>query len=187
MDIKDEKYWIAQVLAGNMSAYEPLVSQYQDMVFTLALRILKHSEDAQEVAQDVFVKAYRSLHSFQQKAQFKTWLYRITYNESINALNKRTKRIHLADLDKVIHQGFEDQNLNFETDDEKLIILKALDVLNETERAIVTLYYYDDVPIKDIASITHMTQANVKIKLFRSRQKLYEILKDFDFSMIQPS
>jgi RNA polymerase sigma-70 factor (ECF subfamily) len=178
MVTSEDQLFITQVLAGNTAAFEHLVRKYQDMVFTLAVRVLNHHEEAEEVAQDVFVKVFHSLSGFQQKSNFKTWIYRITCNESINRLRSKKNKISMVNLEEGLTSGFYDQNQNLETDEEKKIVQQALLTLSETERVMVTLYYYDDMSIKDIATITEMTETNVKTKLFRSRQKLYEILKD---------
>jgi len=84
----------------------------------------------------------------------------------------------MVNLEEGLTAGFYDQNQNLESDEEKKIVQQALLTLSETERVMITLYYYDDMSIKDIATITEMTETNVKTKLFRSRQKLYEVLKD---------
>lgn len=178
MAISEDQYIIEQILSGNISAFENLVRKYQDMVFTLAFRVLNHHEDAEETAQDVFVKVYKSLSGFQHKSNFKTWIYRITYHESINRLRSKKNKFFLVDLEEGLIAGFNDTNQNLESAEEKMIIRKVLQTLPETERVMITLYYFEDMSIRDIAAITEMSETNVKTKLFRSRQKLYDLLKD---------
>ena len=84
MDQKDDRYYISKVLEGDMQAFSYLVDKYKDMVFTLAFRILKNRENAEEVAQDSFVKVYQNLKKFKSKSKFSTWLYRIVYNTAIS-------------------------------------------------------------------------------------------------------
>ncbi|MBK8549045.1 MAG: RNA polymerase sigma factor [Saprospiraceae bacterium] len=178
MALKDDQDLIQNILSGQLPAFEQLVEKYQNMVFTLAFRVLQNHEDAEEVAQDVFVKVFNSLKNFQQKSNFKTWLYRIVYNESINRLRSRKKRIPLVDLnEKTTLHLFDPGSIN-DSNDEIQFIQKAIQNLPETERIILSLYYYEDISVKEIAKITELTETNVKTRLFRSRQKLYDELKE---------
>ncbi|MBK9043609.1 MAG: RNA polymerase sigma factor [Saprospiraceae bacterium] len=178
MALKDDQDLIQNILSGQLPAFEQLVEKYQNMVFTLAFRVLQNHEDAEEVAQDVFVKVFNSLKNFQQKSNFKTWLYRIVYNESINRLRSRKKRVPLVDLnEKTTLHLFDPGSIN-DSSDEIKFIQKAIQNLPETERIILSLYYYEDMPVKEIAKITELTETNVKTRLFRSRQKLYDELKE---------
>ena len=96
-----EKEIIAQVLSGNQQAFAGLVTQYQNYVFTLVLRIIKSREDAEEVAQDIFIKAYRSLKDFRGDSKFSTWLYTIANTTSISFLRKKKLDIQSLDSEKV--------------------------------------------------------------------------------------
>src|ERR1700748_812822 len=88
---------IEQTLGGNQAAYADLVKRHQRFVFTLAMRFAKTREDAEEIAQDCFVKAYRSLGSFQRQSKFSTWLYSIVYTTAMTSLRK--KRIGTDSID----------------------------------------------------------------------------------------
>ncbi|MBK7096405.1 MAG: sigma-70 family RNA polymerase sigma factor [Saprospiraceae bacterium] len=168
---------IEKTLSGDLNSFERIVRKYNSIVFTLALRILKNREEAEETAQDVFMKAFRSLRSFNSKSKFSTWIYRIAYNESVNRLRSQKKYSETNELNENLQIGFYDPRTEHDTEDEKKIILDSLLTLPETERIIITLYYYEDMPVKEIAEITGMTESNVKVRLFRSRQKLYDELK----------
>ncbi|MFW6101986.1 MAG: RNA polymerase sigma factor, partial [Bacteroidota bacterium] len=103
MDPSSDEYYIERVLQGDHSSYATLVERHKDMVFTLAYRILKSREDAEEISQDAFMKAYRSLKKFRKEAKFSTWLYRIVYNLCVSRLRKNKKQIvSLDDEDKNI-------------------------------------------------------------------------------------
>ena len=168
---------IEKTLSGDLNSFEQIVRKYNSIVFTLALRILKNREEAEETAQDVFLKAFKSLRSFNSKSKFSTWIYRIAYNESVNRLRSQKKYSETNELNENLQTGFYDPRTEHDTEDEKKIILDSLLTLPETERIIITLYYYEDMPVKEIAEITGMTESNVKVRLFRSRQKLYDDLK----------
>ena len=97
MEVHSESYFINRVKQGEAEAFSWLVDTYKDMVFTICLRMLTVEADAEEAAQDVFVKAYRSIQGFQEKSKFSTWLYRITYNQCISVIRKKVKIIDLVD------------------------------------------------------------------------------------------
>ncbi len=97
MVLRDEKYYIDRVRAGDKEAFAWLVDQYRDMIYTVCLRMLNSEADAEEAAQDAFVKAYRSLSSFQGKSKFSTWIYRIAYNQCISVIRKKVRMIDLVE------------------------------------------------------------------------------------------
>jgi RNA polymerase sigma factor (sigma-70 family) len=96
---------INQVLGGNQQAYALLVNRYQEYVFTLVLRIVKNREDAEEVSQDVFIKAYKNLNSFRGDSKFSTWLYTIVNNTGISFLRKRKLEIYSLDNEAVFERA----------------------------------------------------------------------------------
>jgi RNA polymerase sigma-70 factor (ECF subfamily) len=149
------------------------------MTYTFALKILKVPEDAEEVAHDAFVKAYLSLKEFRQESRFTTWLFKIVFNLSVSRLRKKKLEFASLDEDTAILNLAETENLfNSLTDKEQnLLIREAVDRLPEDERAIVTLYYMNECPVKEIMEITGLSEANVKIKLFRARKRLWEMLR----------
>lgn len=97
MDKTDDIFYIEAVKKGNVAAFSVLVERYQNMVYSLALKLLKKPEDAEEMAQDTFVKAYQKLDTYEGKSKFSTWLYSITYNACISELRKH--RIEFKSLD----------------------------------------------------------------------------------------
>ncbi len=177
MSLKEDSYYIAEVLKGNTRAYSMLVEKYQSLAYTLALRMVKNPRDAEEIAQDAFVKAYTSLSSFRGKSKFSTWLYRIIYNTAVSMLRK--KQVELAKIDEKPEHAFNLVHNDCEYDQNEYTLKaleKALETLDADERFLVTLYYYENAAIDEIAQITGLSQSNVKVKLFRSRKKLHEKL-----------
>ncbi len=177
---KDDSYYISSILAGNITDFSILVDKYRDMVYTLAYRIVGNSEDAEELAQDVFIKAYRSLKDFRGKSKFSTWLYSIAYNSSISKVRK--KKLESISFDNhevarydIIDDGYEEY-YNFDKVPVKLL-KQALDEINPVDKAILTLYYQEDKPVKEISKVTGLTDSNVKVRLHRSRQKLFQKLQ----------
>ncbi|MFW6275762.1 MAG: sigma-70 family RNA polymerase sigma factor, partial [bacterium] len=110
MEGKDDNFYIEEVLKGKTNYFSYIVERYQDIVFSIAFKVLKNREDAEEMAQESFIKAYKSLHTFRGKAKFSTWMYRITYNTCISEVRKR--KINFTSTDDVqIKDEAEEMNL----------------------------------------------------------------------------
>jgi len=176
MKFETDIFYLQQIISGNVRAYSFLVEKHKDMVFSIALKILHSREDAEEVAQDAFVKAYQSLSGFKNEAKFSTWLYRIVYNSAISKVRK--KKLELAPLDDTTINNYSEDSVdsNFflvNEPDQFELLQKALQSLPEDENVIVSLFYQNDNSIEDISAITGLTVANVKVKLHRIRKKLY--------------
>jgi RNA polymerase sigma-70 factor (ECF subfamily) len=181
MSNKPDEYYIQQTLNGNVNDYAFLVEKYKHMVFTLTIRIVKNREEAEEVSQDVFVKAYKNLKNFKGESKFSTWLYKIAYYASLDVLKRNKRQISSENIDAIRERniGNTDDSLKFLYDGErKQIINDALLKLSEDERVIITLYYFEELPIKEISKVVDLSEDNIKIKLFRSRKKLAELLKN---------
>ncbi|TVR74885.1 MAG: sigma-70 family RNA polymerase sigma factor [Marinilabiliales bacterium] len=178
MEQRDDSYYIGKVLSGDTSAYAVLVDRYKTMAFNISLRILGSREDAEEVAQDSFVKAFRSLGSFRGSARFSTWLFRIVYNSSVSHYRKRKREIVSDQGEAVVmkYAGLTEEGDAEANEAMVLALREALSTLPEEEQAMITLYYYQDSSIDDIAAIARMTPSNVKVRLHRARKKLHELI-----------
>jgi len=175
-----DNYYIEKVLSADINAFAVLVERHKDMVFSIALRILKNREDAEELAQDVFVKAYQSLETFKGESKFTTWLYRIVYNAAIS--KTRNKQLKFSELDNRIIENYSIDEINEDTgrlsdDDQKKLANKLMAALNPEESALITLFYFNDVPTEEIGLIMELTQTNVKVRLHRLRKKLLSQLQ----------
>lgn len=170
---------IERVLGGDRNAYALLVDHYKDRVFSLVVGILRNRELAQEVAQDVFVKAYSSLSKFRKQSGFSTWIYRIAYNTAISETRKRKHEIRSFDeqLERTASLQL-DQNDRVEENEEKQRLLeRALAELIPEEKLILMLYYFEDKSVEEISKTTGLSQSNVKVKLYRMRNKLKDIME----------
>ncbi|MCK4880343.1 MAG: sigma-70 family RNA polymerase sigma factor [Bacteroidales bacterium] len=178
MDVHEIKYRIGRVKAGDRDAFSGLVDAYKDMVYTVCLRMLTSEADAEEAAQDVFVKVYRSLESFQEKAKFSTWLYRIAYNHCISVIRKKVKMIDLVDEipDGEVDEGEMNGLESISVEERSRYLKMAIESLAETDAVVVTLFYYDEMSLDEIAEITGLTSGNIRIKLHRSRKKMYRVI-----------
>ncbi len=180
MNHQSDQYYINQVLEGQVNAFSVLVARYQGLVYTVVYRMIKNKEQAEEVAQDSFIKAYKSLSNYRGDAKFSTWLYTIAYRKSLDAI-KASKRMITSELIEEISEGEMElvgDALNYlQVKERKKIISDSIMRLPEDEAAIITLYYFEEKSVKEIVEIVNLTADNVKIKLYRSRKKLYSILK----------
>ncbi|MES2378105.1 MAG: sigma-70 family RNA polymerase sigma factor [Bacteroidota bacterium] len=172
---------IKQTLAGNQAAYADLIKRHQRFVFTLAMRFTKSREDAEEVAQDCFIKAYRSLDTFKQESKFSTWLYRIVYTTAMTSLRK--KRVDTSSIDdEETYIQVENVSSGFDTNDvenksRSFYLNQAIEQLTADDATIITLFYKGEQSLEEIAQTLGIEANSVKVKLFRARQRLKEKLE----------
>ena len=178
MEIKDDSYYIEKVISGQTNYFSYIVEKYQNIVFSIALKVLGNREDAEEMAQESFIKIYKSLHTFKGNAKFSTWLYRITYNNCISEVRK--KKMHFTSTDDVqIKDEAEEMNLDGIPEENRAkYIQAALEKLPEDEYTLVLLYYFEDQSIEEVSEVAGLSDSNTKVKLHRARKKLYTILND---------
>jgi RNA polymerase sigma factor (sigma-70 family) len=173
----EELQIIAEIKRGNSNAYAVLVQKYQNVVFSIALKVLKNREDAEEIAQETFIKAYRSIQSFQAKSKFSTWLFRIAYNTCITAVRK--KRFQTTGIEQMGEMEDAEGSYGEFPEEERVKYLEmALTRLSEDDYTLIILYYYQDQNVEEISQVTGLSESNVKVKLFRARNKLYSIMNE---------
>ncbi len=174
---------ISQVLSGNYQAYAGLVNRYQNYVFTLTLRIVKNREDAEEVAQDVFIKAYKYLADFKGASKFSTWLYTIVNNTCISFIRKKKLVIHSLDNDKVFEMADNiDSGLNTNLVEQKSrrgMVNKAIALLNPDDAQIITLFYKAEQSLEETAQILGIEVNAAKVRLHRARARLKEKMETY--------
>ena len=174
---------ITQVLGGNQQAYALLVDRYQNFVFTIVLRYIKSREDAEEVSQDVFVKAYRSLADFKGAAKFSTWLYTVTTTTCITFLRKKKLEVHSLDNEKVFAAaGNLDSGMSANQIEQKSrvnMVNEAIKMLGPDDAQVLTLFYKGEQTLDEIASIMGKETNAVKVQLHRARARLKEKMQQF--------
>ncbi len=178
MTAEKDLFYIKQILSGKVNDYAMLVNKYKDMVFTLSLSLLQQKEEAEDVSQDIFVKVFKSLHKFQNRSKFSTWLYRIAYNECISRLRKKKEKlVSIQEIENSCLTEIQNSEDNWKyKENRRNELKKALQKLPEPDRTIILLHYYEALSIEEIALITALTKSNVKIRLFRTRKKLHDML-----------
>jgi RNA polymerase sigma-70 factor (ECF subfamily) len=178
MDQKNDTWYIERVLKGDTQYFSYFVEKYKDIVYSIAFKVLRNREDAEEMAQESFVKAFKSLHTFKGDAKFSTWLYRITYNNCISELRKKKMKFVSTD-DVQISDEAEEMNLDgIPAENRSKYVKAALEKLPEDEYTLILLYYFEDKSVEEISKITRLSESNAKVKLFRARKKLYTILNE---------
>ena len=172
--------WIDRWLAGDQQAFRQLVVNHNDMIYTISLNILKNAEEAEDVAQMVFIKAFQKIDTFKRTALFSTWLYRIAYNLSISELRKRKQRFIEVDglnFEKLAQTMPDGETDGQDKEEEANQLLYAMERLEAEERGLISLYYIQDQSVEQISTITGLGQSNVKTKMFRIRKKLHAMLQ----------
>ena len=180
MERLSDNYYVGKVLAGETGSFAPLLERYSKQVFALIVKIVGIREDAEELTQDVFIKAYGSLAQFRADSSFSTWVYRIAYNTAISATRKKNNAC--IPIDETIILDVPDESnetLSGDLDADRHIeyLNRALEQLSPEERAMITLFYQDNQSMENIAAITGLSETNVKTKMFRIRKKLFVLIK----------
>ena len=169
---------LSRVLQGDQQAYAEIVKRYQAFVFTIALRYTPSREDAEEIAQDCFVKAYRSLSDFRGESKFSTWLYTIVTTTCLTFLRKKKLDIQSLDNEKVfeaadsVDSGFRANQV--EQKSRVTMVNKAIGLLSTDDAQILTLFYKGEQSLEEIARILTIEANTVKVRLHRARQRLKE-------------
>lgn len=176
----EEHIIINQIIEGDTSAFSTLVDRYKDMVFALALRMLKNREEAEEVAQDTFIKVYKSLTKFKGDSKLSTWIYKVAYNSCLDSIKKNKKYQANVPVDDITMPQIKTMNnaLDGILEAEKSqLIQDCLKQLPSEDSFLLTLFYFEEQSLEEISKVVGITPNNVKVKLFRSRKKLASILK----------
>ena len=188
-ETEEVQEWVRGAQQGDLGAYDNLVRRYQERIYSTVYHMTGNHEDANDLAQEAFIKAYRALKSFKGESSFFTWIYRIAVNRTINFLKQRKRKTHLSmnDLD---HNVEHDPNLfdlvsNLDPRREvKLLELQeklntAMMQLSEVHRVVVTLHDIEGLPHEEIGRIMDCNTGTVRSRLFYARQQLQALLSDY--------
>lgn len=174
---------LSSVLQGNQQAYAEIVKRYQNFVFTIALRYTPNREDAEEIAQDAFVKAYRSLADFRGESKFSTWLYTIVTTTCLTFLRKKKLEVHSLDNERVFEMAdSQDSGLEANQVEQKSrisMVNKAIALLSVDDAQIITLFYKGEQSLDEIGKILGLDPNTVKVRLHRARQRLKDKMEKY--------
>jgi RNA polymerase sigma factor (sigma-70 family) len=167
---------IDRILAGESNLYAQLVDRYKGYVYTITMKVLLVKPEAEEAAQDAFIKAYHGLKGFKRDSKFSTWLYRIAFNTAISY--KRKHRHHFQSIENTIIAYRQEGEGMLEKTDRKKYLQQAMARLSESDRTALTLFYMQEFSLEEIADITQMQANTVKVKIHRARLRIAEELKN---------
>lgn len=173
ISLQEESDLIDQLLAGKQEPYAKLVDHYKSYAFTIALKVLNNRPEAEEAAQDAFIKAFRYLKSFNRKARFSTWLYRIVFNTAVSY--KRKNKHVFSSIDH--HDRAAETEQSMEKDDKKVYVGQAIDRLNEADRLAIQLFYIKEFSLEEVAEVMGQNMNTLKVRIHRARQRLTDELK----------
>ncbi len=180
MTTTNDQIYIDKTLKGDTNAFAFLVEQYKVMVYSLALKMMKNREEAEEVSQDTFIKAYKKLDKFKGESKFSTWLYKITYRNCLDAIKKNKEKYNNDTIDEITINkisGTENILESLERKERAAVMNACLLKLPEEERSILWMFYFEELSLKEIIKVTDLSEANVKVKLHRARKRLLTIVK----------
>lgn len=165
---------VHQTQKGDTRAFEIVLNRFKSPAFTIALRIVKSREDAEEVAQDSFIKAYKNLSSFKGDSKFSTWFFKIVYNTALTKIRK--KKVLVTEVDEqtnqIEDQGHVDGWKQLHATDQKRYIKLALATLSPEDSLVITLFYLSENSLPEICEITGWKHSAAKVKLHRARKKM---------------
>lgn len=179
MEQKDEIYYITRILDGETEYFSVLLDRYSRPLYSLIVQIVGCPEDAEELLQDVFLKAFRNLSGYKGECRFSTWLYRIAYTTAISATRKKKLEFLYIEENTINNVPDEkaDEVISSARDEEQIERLcNAIEQLTGEEKALITLFYYEGKSMEDIGEVLKITISNVKIRLHRTRKKIYVLM-----------
>lgn len=187
-----EEDLVRRAQAGDTQAFAVLVSEHQRFVYNLALRTLGDTHEAENIAQEAFVRAWLALPRFRRQARFQTWLYRIVTNLCYNRLpSLRRDLTALSETEmemiEIPDETLADLSANIEANEQRAFLHQQIEALPESYRLLITLRYQQELSYEEIASITSTPLGTVKTGLFRARAQLRAALQTFEEKQDEPT
>ncbi|HYG03757.1 MAG TPA: sigma-70 family RNA polymerase sigma factor [Chryseosolibacter sp.] len=172
---RDPDYLIIdRILGGETDAYAILVNRYKRYVYAITLKIIMADGEAEEAAQDAFLKAFNALKNFNRESKFSTWLYRIAFNTAVS-YQRRAKRRE-TDIEG-LHITSDSGESGLEKEDKMKFIHKAMERMSESDRSVLSLFYLQEFSLDEIAEITQTPANTIKVRIHRARVRLADELK----------
>ena len=177
---------IQQLRAGDELAFKSLVAAYQDMVYNTALGIVQNAEDAEDVAQEVFIQVYRSIDQFKGDARLSTWIYRITTTKALDHIRSRRRKKRFAFItslfgpnDELVHEpvDFQHPGVALDRKEQAALLFRMINQLPDNQKVAFTLHKTEGLSYQEIADIMELSVSAVESLLFRARQNLRKLLE----------
>lgn len=192
--MKTDVEYIAGLKSNNRQLYAEFVDVFASRIYNVALKILQNKEEAEEVAQDVFIKIFQSVEMFDCSCSLKTWIYRITVNKSLDVLRVRKRKtgwlvlssfFNQEEEEKIVAVDFENPGIQLEQKEEAEILLIAIEKLPERQKAVFVLYQFEDMSYKEIASTLEISVSAVDSLMSRAKKQLRAYLNTLSYGSIR--
>jgi RNA polymerase sigma-70 factor (ECF subfamily) len=179
---------IQQLRAGDELAFKSLVENYQDLVYNTALGVVQNSEDAEDVAQEVFIQVFRSIDQFKGDARLSTWIYRITTTKALDHIRSRKRKKRFAFItslfgpnDELIHEpvDFQHPGVTLDRKEQAALLFRMIDQLPDNQKLAFTLHKTEELSYQEIADVMELSVSAVESLLFRARQNLRKLLEKY--------
>ncbi len=177
---------IQQLRAGDEQAFKSLVTNYQDLVYNTALGIVQNSEDAEDVAQEVFIQVFRSIDQFKGDARLSTWIYRITTTKALDHIRSRKRKKRFAFItslfgpnDELVHDpvDFQHPGVALDRKEQAALLFQMINQLPDNQKVAFTLHKTEELSYQEIADVMELSVSAVESLLFRARQNLRKLLE----------
>ncbi|MDP8290180.1 MAG: RNA polymerase sigma factor [Candidatus Susulua stagnicola] len=181
--LSDEEI-VRMVQSGGLESFGILVKRYQEKMLRYGRKFLFNNNDIEDLVQEVFIKAYTNIQSFDASRKFSAWLYRIAHNQFINAIKKKKEPLPFFDLDVLWPYSVSKENADKETNQRELsqMLEKCLDKLSPKYRESLVLYYFEELTYKEIADVLHIPMATVGIRLKRGKKIMKSLFQKYEFN-----
>ena len=179
---------IQQLRAGDELAFKSLVANYQDLVYNTALGVVQNSEDAEDVAQEVFIQVFRSIDQFKGDARLSTWIYRITTTKALDHIRSRKRKKRFAFItslfganDELVHEpvDFQHPGVALDRKEQAALLFRMIEQLPDNQKIAFTLHKTEELSYQEIADIMQLSVSAVESLLFRARQNLRKLLEKY--------
>jgi RNA polymerase sigma-70 factor (ECF subfamily) len=179
---------IQQLRAGNELAFKSLVENYQDLVYNTALGVVQNSEDAEDVAQEVFIQVFRSIDQFKGDARLSTWIYRITTTKALDHIRSRKRKKRFAFItslfganDELVHEpvDFQHPGVALDRKEQAALLFRMIEQLPDNQKVAFTLHKTEELSYQEIADVMQLSVSAVESLLFRARQNLRKLLEKY--------
>lgn len=186
----EEQNFIEALREGSNEAYSRLLDEFQQKVFGTCISFVPNAEDAEDIAQDVFVEVFNSIHKFKGDSKLSTWIYRITTNKCLEFIRKNNTKKRFGFMQSILGNEtpidrssyfteFNHPGIQLENKEKSEILFAAINKLPETQRIVYTLNKVDDLSYQEVAEITQKSISSIESLLFRAKKNLQELLHDY--------
>uniref|UniRef100_UPI0033067E7C RNA polymerase sigma factor n=1 Tax=uncultured Croceitalea sp. TaxID=1798908 RepID=UPI0033067E7C len=186
----EEQNFIAALRKGSSQAYGQLLDEYQQKVFGTCISFVPNKEDAEDIAQEVFVEIFNSIGKFKEESKLSTWIYRVSVNKSLEFIRKKNTKKRFGFMQSLLGNDlpidrssyfteFNHPGIQLENKEKSEILFAAINKLPETQRIVYTLNKIDDLSYKEVSEITEKSISSIESLLFRAKENLRELLYDY--------